>query len=70
MKTILLAFVSCLFFNALHCQSLLGAWENVYTNEEGQAIKNVVIFSEGFQVATWYDAKTGPLSAPMVGVGS
>lgn len=59
MKTILLAFVSCLFFNALHSQSLLGAWENVYTNEEGQAIKNVVIFSEGFQVATWYDANTG-----------
>ncbi|TMU55290.1 membrane or secreted protein [Flagellimonas algicola] len=59
MKTILFAFVSCLFFNALQSQSLLGAWENVSTNEEGLAIKNVVIFSEGFQVATWYDANTG-----------
>jgi len=59
MKAILFAFVSSFFVTVLQGQNLLGAWENIYTNEEGRVVKNVVIFAEGFQVGTWYDANTG-----------
>ncbi len=59
MKNLFLALVSCLAFNLLHCQSLIGAWESTSINGEGQTIKKVAIFSEGFQVATWYDVENG-----------
>jgi len=39
-------------------QSLLGAWEAKMT-QDGQQLRNVVIISEGYQVATFYDVKTG-----------
>ncbi|AXT20166.1 membrane or secreted protein [Flavobacteriaceae bacterium AU392] len=40
-------------------QSLIGAWEAYTTSKNGESIRNVIIFSEGYQVATWYHAKTG-----------
>ncbi|MEM9362893.1 MAG: membrane or secreted protein [Bacteroidota bacterium] len=40
-------------------QSLLGAWENTSTREDGTIVRSVVIFSKGYQAATWFDAKTG-----------
>lgn len=36
-------------------QSLIGAWEAQLTDSEGQELRNVVIITEGFQVATTYD---------------
>lgn len=52
----------CLFmgfglFN-LNAQNLNGAWEAII-EEDGKRIRNVAIFSEGHQVATFYDAETG-----------
>lgn len=39
-------------------QSLIGAWEATMVRE-GKKLRNVAIFSEGHQVATFYDAETG-----------
>ena len=43
----------------LFSQSLLGAWESNFIASDGIEYKNVVIFSDGFQVATEYNKKTG-----------
>lgn len=59
MKNIILVLIVSFFFNPIYSQSLLGAWENISTSEDGQSIRNVVVFSEGHQVSTWYDADTG-----------
>lgn len=40
-------------------QNLVGAWENISEDENGRQVRNVVIFSDGHQVATWFDATTG-----------
>lgn len=58
MKNIILTFV---FFSTLSFsfgQSLLGAWEAQIT-EGDRELRNVVILAEGYQVATFYDAKSG-----------
>ncbi|NNF35478.1 MAG: membrane or secreted protein [Saprospiraceae bacterium] len=52
---ILLFFISF----GIHGQSLLGAWEAFMTSDTGEKIRNVVIFSEGYQVSTWYEAGSG-----------
>jgi len=41
-----------------HSQSLVGAWEATM-EDEGETLRNVVIISEGHQVATFYSAATG-----------
>lgn len=40
-------------------QSPVGAWEAVTTDSSGREIKVSVIFSDKYQVATWYDNETG-----------
>lgn len=40
-------------------QSVIGAWEAVMTEENGDQTRMVVIFTEKHQVATWYDLETG-----------
>ncbi|MEL7123249.1 MAG: membrane or secreted protein [Bacteroidota bacterium] len=52
----LLLVFTCSFISA---QSLVGAWERFETTKDGKQLHNVVIFSDGFQVSTWYDAKSG-----------
>ncbi len=49
---------TCLTFG-IEAQSIMGAWEAYSTSENGEKIKNVVIFSEGYQVSTWFNAETG-----------
>lgn len=41
-----------------HAQSLIGAWETV-GDFDGQPLRSVVIFSDSYQVNTYYHAKTG-----------
>ncbi len=53
-----LIFIFSLLTFSLSGQSLIGAWEAKVT-EDGRALRNVVIISEGYQVATFYDAETG-----------
>ncbi|MBT8271244.1 MAG: membrane or secreted protein [Bacteroidia bacterium] len=50
--------VVCLTIGA-EAQSLIGAWETTTTSDSGVKLKNIVIFSEGFQVSTWFHAETG-----------
>lgn len=40
-------------------QSLIGGWQFEETTDSGQQLKVTVILSDGYQVATWYDAATG-----------
>lgn len=59
MKTVLPILTLLLFMGGVQGQTLVGAWENIATTADGQSVRNVVIFSEGHQVATWFDASTG-----------
>lgn len=54
-STILLLLFSFLWSQS---QSLVGAWESTIEHE-GKTLRNVVIISEGYQVATFYNAATG-----------
>jgi len=54
--------ISCLFaflttFLTLG-QNLVGAWETTY-EENGKSLRSVVIFADGYQVATFYEAESG-----------
>ncbi|OZV68152.1 membrane or secreted protein [Winogradskyella aurantia] len=40
-------------------QDIIGAWETSSTTKNGDQLKSVVIFAEGYQVLTTYDATTG-----------
>ena len=44
---------------AVQAQSPIGAWENMYTAENGDQIKRVVIFTDGYQVRSTYDTTSG-----------
>ncbi|AIY13720.1 hypothetical protein [Cellulophaga baltica] len=59
MKKILLVLITVLCFTGIKAQSIKGAWERYYTNDKGDQIKSVVIFSDGYQVLTNYNATTG-----------
>lgn len=53
-------FIALLFTAYLsQAQSVIGAWEAVVTEENGDQTRMVVIFTEKHQVATWYDLETG-----------
>ncbi|PQB06080.1 membrane or secreted protein [Aureitalea marina] len=43
----------------VNAQSPIGAWEGISTNDAGQKVRTVVIFADGYQVATWYEADSG-----------
>lgn len=58
MKKLTILFL-CVFPLITNAQNLTGAWENNSVSENGDSIKNVVIFAEGYQVATTYYIKTG-----------
>lgn len=55
-------FVAVIFIvsiKVIQAQSLIGSWESYSTSDNGEQIRNVIIFADGYQVATWYNAKTG-----------
>lgn len=59
MKTFIIL-LACFFATiTMNAQSPVGAWERHHTADNGDEFKIVVIFSEGYQVLTVYDAKTG-----------
>lgn len=59
MNKIFLSIASLILTITTDAQSIIGAWESYSTNDDGRKIRTVVIFSDGYQVATWYDAETG-----------
>lgn len=63
MKKVILFFIVLLVSTVGISQSLIGAWEATVKTDNGQKVKNVVIFADGYQVASWYDAKTGKFIA-------
>lgn len=53
-------FVFCILATiTLQSQSPIGAWESLSKDETGQNIRIVVIFTEGYQVASTYNADNG-----------
>ena len=42
-----------------YTQTPIGAWQGLYTDSSETRIKLVVIYSEGYQVATHYHAESG-----------
>lgn len=59
MKKIVLLLSFAMLTLGINGQSIMGAWESQTTAENGDPVKNVVIFANGYQVATWYHAETG-----------
>jgi hypothetical protein len=50
----------CTFLSfTIKAQTPIGAWEAISTSVNGEKIKSVVIFADGYQVLSSYDATTG-----------
>ena len=58
-KEIMILLICTFLSFGITAQSFIGAWEGYHTSEKGEQIKSVVIFSDGYQVISVYDAKTG-----------
>jgi len=58
-KAIQTLILSCCVLTGLSSQSVIGAWEGNSTSPSGEKLKNVVMFSEGYQVLSTYNAATG-----------
>ena len=59
MKKIIIFLICMSFSFVLHAQGIIGAWENTSTSKNGDLLKSIVIFADGYQVLTTYDATTG-----------
>lgn len=59
MKKIILFLVCACFSFVIKAQNLIGAWEGYHTSENGDVLKNVIIFSEGYHALSTYNSKTG-----------
>lgn len=59
MKKLILVLI-CIFLSfGIQAQSFIGAWESYHTSENGDELKSVVIFTNGYQVITTSNKKTG-----------
>jgi hypothetical protein len=59
MKKIIVLLICTFLSVSIKAQSFIGAWEGYHTSENGEKLKSVVIFSDGYQVLTTYNADTG-----------
>ncbi len=59
MKKIIVLLICTFISFGINAQSVIGAWESYHTSDKGEKLKSVVIFSEGYQVLTIYNADTG-----------
>ncbi len=59
MKKIFVTLICTFISIGINAQSVIGAWESYSTSKNGDQLKNVVIFANGYQVLTTYDATTG-----------
>ena len=59
MKKIIVLLICTLLSFGIKAQSVIGAWESYATSENGDKLRNVVIFADGYQVLTTYSATTG-----------
>jgi len=59
MKKIIVLLICTLFSFGSKAQSAIGAWESFATSENGDQLRKVVIFDDGYQVLTTYNLTTG-----------
>jgi hypothetical protein len=53
-------FIICVSFSIIApAQGIIGAWESYSTSDDGEKLRNVVIFADGYQVMTTFNATTG-----------
>nr|WP_298790691.1 membrane or secreted protein [uncultured Allomuricauda sp.] len=54
------ALLICIFLSfGIKAQSIIGAWEGYSTSDNGDKLKNVVIFADGYQVISIYNTTSG-----------
>jgi hypothetical protein len=63
MKKIFILLVCTLLSINAKAQTFIGAWEMYHTTVLGEKLKSVVIFADGYQVMTTYEAETGRFMA-------
>ncbi len=59
MKKIIVLLCCIASLSGLSAQSIIGAWEGYSTSKSGEKLRSVVIFTDGYQVLTIYNAETG-----------
>ena len=59
MKKISILMFLLFSFVSMNGQKLVGAWERIYTSENGQELKSIVIFSENYQTISTYELSSG-----------
>ena len=59
MKKVIVLLVCTLLSFGGKAQSAIGAWETIATSENGDKLRSVVIFANGYQVLTTYNITTG-----------
>lgn len=59
MKKIIILLICTFFSSEIHAQDIIGAWESTSTSEKGDELKSVVIFADGYQVISTYNAVSG-----------
>ncbi len=70
MKQIILLLVCTFLSFGIKAQSIIGAWDMYSTSENGDKMRSVVIFSDGYQVLSTYNANTGEFIASNGGTWS
>ncbi|WP_432411251.1 membrane or secreted protein [Rasiella sp. SM2506] len=59
MRKIIIILICTSISFGMKAQTVIGAWETFTTSENGDSLRSVVIFADGYQVLTTYDATTG-----------
>ena len=59
MKKIIVFLICSSLSLGITAQSFIGAWEGYHTSSNGEKLKNVVIFSDGYQVISTFHSETG-----------
>lgn len=59
MKKITVFLICTLISFGIKAQSVIGAWESYATSENGDKLRNVIVFADGYQVLATYNATTG-----------
>ena len=59
MKKIIFLIIYSLIVTNTNAQSFIGAWERNHNSENGEELKSVVIFSDGYQAISTYESKSG-----------
>ena len=59
MKKIIFLIIYTLLVINTNAQSFIGAWERNHNSENGEELKSIVIFSDGYQAISTYESKSG-----------